>query len=72
MMNSTLFDVRRDHLFLEQELQPVGERLQQAERPDAVGPDAVLHPRRELALQQDEVRARRQDGPQGDGDRQRA
>ena len=36
----------------------VGDRLQQAERPDAVGPDAVLHPGGDLALEQDQVGAR--------------
>ena len=33
----------------------VGNRLQQAVRPDAVRPDARLHARRELALEQRDV-----------------
>ena len=40
----------RDDDFLEQQLHPVGDRLQQAERPDAVRADAHLHLADHLAL----------------------
>ena len=66
-----LVDVLRAVVFLQDELQPVRQRLAEAEHvlvlqhgmmpkpePDAVGADAVLHPRRDLALQQDQVRHR--------------
>ena len=69
-----LVDVLGPVVFLEDELQPVGQRLAEAEhvlvleerddaeaQPDAVGADAVLHPRGDLALQQDQVRDRAED-----------
>ena len=40
----------RDDRLLEQQLEAVGERLQQAERADDVGPLAQLHRRQDLAL----------------------
>ena len=43
-----LVDVAGDDVFLEQELEPVGDRLQQPARPDAVGADAVLHVRAQI------------------------
>ncbi len=52
-----LVDVRRDHFLLEEELAAVRERLEQPARPDAVRPDAVLHPRGEFSLAESEVRA---------------
>ena len=58
-MNSTLSTCAGIDVFLEQELEPVGQRLQQPERPDAVRPDAVLHPGRDLPLGQHQVHARR-------------
>ena len=36
----------RNEVFLKYELQQIGERLQDAPRPDAVGPDAALDPPR--------------------------
>ena len=58
-------------VFLQDELQPVGQRLAEAEHllvlqerddaeaeADAVGADAVLHPRGDLPLEQDQVRHR--------------
>ena len=51
-----LVDVRRDDVFLEEELDAVGDRLKQAPRPDAVGADPVLHLGRDLALGQDQIR----------------
>ena len=49
-------------VFLEEELDAVGERLQQAEGADARGTPAVLHAAEDLALQQHRVG----DGHQGD------
>ena len=57
-----LVDVGRRVLFLEDELQAVGQRLAEAEQldlrqrnADAIGPEAVLHPGGDPALEQHEV-----------------
>ena len=47
--------VRREDDFLEEQLHPVGDRLQQPRRADAVRPQADLHPSDELALPQRQV-----------------
>ncbi len=47
-------------VFLEEELDAVGERLQQAEGADAEGSPAVLDAAEDLALKQDRVGDRRQ------------
>ena len=56
-MNSTLIDVRRRVVFLEDEFQAVGQRLAQAEHADlrernadAIRPSAILHPGGDPAL----------------------
>ena len=43
-MNSAAVGRGREGLFLHEVLDPVGDRLQQPARPDAVGAAAVLHP----------------------------
>ena len=57
----------RDDDLLEQHLQHVGERLQQSERADAIGPDAHLHPADYLPLGVGQVRDG-QDQRNGDHD----
>ena len=52
-----LVDVRRDHLFLEEEFPAVGEGLKQPAGADAIGADPVLHPRGKLSLREREIRA---------------
>src|SRR5262249_52233617 len=52
-----LVNVAGDDLFLEEEFQAVGDRLEQAKGADAVGADAVLHVGGELALDVDQVGA---------------
>src|SRR5580704_4951978 len=52
--------MRLSQIFFEDELDAVGERLQQAERSDARGTPAVLNVRRNLALQPDAISHRRQ------------
>ena len=56
------------HVFLEEELDAVGERLQQAERADARGAPAVLHAAEHFALEQHGVghRGERDDEDHGD------
>ena len=54
-----LVDVGRRVLFLEDELQTVGQRLQQSQRPDAVGPQPILHPSGDPALEQHQIGRRR-------------
>ena len=49
-------DVRRRDVFLEQELDAVGQRLQQAKWADPRGPPAILHVADDLALQPHGVR----------------
>jgi hypothetical protein len=44
---------RGDVLFTQQ-LDHIGQRLQQTERPYTIRPDAILHPRREFALNPDQ------------------
>ena len=55
-------------VFLEEELDAVGERLQQAEGADAAGSPAVLHAAEDLALQQHGVGDRRERDDEHDGD----
>ena len=50
-----LVDVAGDDVLLEEHLAAVGDRLEQAERADAVRPEAVLHPRRDPPFEQDQV-----------------
>ena len=50
-----LVDVGRRVFFLEDELQTVGQRLQQSQRPDAVRPQPVLHPGGDPALEQHQI-----------------
>src|SRR5207244_10922573 len=57
---------RNDDL-LEDELEDVGERLQQPERPHAIGPDTDLHPADDLALRERQIR-NREDQRHDDGD----
>ena len=45
----------RNQVFLQHQLHAVGDRLQQAVRPDAVRADARLQARRELPLEQRDV-----------------
>ena len=47
--------VARDQVFLGDQLDRVGDRLEQAQRPDPVGPDPVLKPRGHLPLEPDHV-----------------
>ena len=61
-------DGERHHVFLEEELDAVGERLQQAEGADARGSPAVLHAAEDFALQQHRVGDGRQRDDQHDGD----
>ena len=54
-----------DDVFLEQELQSIGDRLEPAVRaPDLVRPDAGLEPRRELPLEEGEVGREEEDAVQ--------
>ncbi len=55
-------------VFLEEELDAVGERLQQAEGADARGSPAVLHAAEDLALEQHGVGDRRQGDDEDDDD----
>ena len=55
-------------VFLEEELDAVGERLQQAEGADAGGAPAVLHAAEDLALEQHRVGDRRQRDDEHDDD----
>ncbi len=70
-----LVGARRDDRLLEHELQQVGERLQQAERPDDVGTAAQLHRRPDLAVheqQEGDAEQQRHDHEQAEHhDRQR-
>ena len=50
MMNTSRFGAARDDRLLDQELEPVGEGLQQPERADDVRPLAQLRERQHLAL----------------------
>ncbi len=61
-------DVSGNDVFLEKHLRAIDDRLQQAIRPDAVGPVAVLHVRRDFALDQDHERHRVEDGERNHGD----
>ena len=61
-------DGERHEVFLEEELDAVGERLQQAEGADARGSPAVLHAAEDLALQQHGVGDRRQRDDEHDDD----
>ena len=46
-----------NHIFFQQQLAHVGQRLQQSPQPDAIGAVTILHPRREfLCLKQNAVR----------------
>src|SRR5204863_8206492 len=55
-------DVGGAIVFLEDEFQSIGERLEKAHGPDAIGAKAILHPAGDLAFQQDQVG----DGAEGD------
>ena len=58
---------RRHDVFLERQLQPVGEALQVAAPADPVGADPLLHPGDDLALEDDrEQRQQHQDGEDAD------
>ena len=57
-----------DDLFLEDELESVGDGLEQAPGADAVGADAVLRPGGDLALQQHQIGARALDDAHHDDD----
>ena len=68
-------DVAGGEFFFENEFQPIGQRLTQAEHfdvrqrnADAVGPAAILNPRRHPALQQHQIRRRRQQPADEQGD----
>ena len=52
---NNLIGVARNEVFLGDQLDRVGDRLQQAQRPDPVGPDPVLEPGGHLALEPDHV-----------------
>ncbi len=58
---------RRRHVFLEQEFQPVGQRLQQPMRADVVGAPARLDVRDDFPLKPGEVGQRRHHNKQQDG-----
>ena len=58
----------RHEVFLEEELDAVGQRLQQAERADARGSPAILDAAQDLALEQHRVGDRRQRDDQDDHD----
>ena len=47
--------IPRDQVFLGDQLDRVGDRLEQAQRPNPVGPDPVLEPRGHLPLEPDHV-----------------
>ena len=47
--------MRRDHIFLQQKLDAVCKGLKQSHRADAVRPDTILHPCRQLAFEQNEI-----------------
>ena len=51
-------DVRRDEAFLREQLDDVGERLQQPMRPDAIRAEAKLDVREHLALDPLQIRQR--------------
>src|SRR5207253_8279655 len=57
---------RRGAAGLEEEFQPVGRRLQQSPRPDAVRPRPLLHARLNLPLEQREVGKAGQQGTDHD------
>ncbi len=61
-----LVDVRRREVFLEQELQPVGRRLQQSKRPDPRGSPPILDMAHHFAFQPDRVRDRGEQHDQDD------
>ena len=61
-------DGERHQVFLEEELDAIGERLQQAEGADAGGSPAVLDAAEHLALEQHRVGDRRQRDDEHDGD----
>ena len=46
-----LIDRAGDHVLFENELEPVGDRLQKTGRPNAVGSAAILRPRGDLSLE---------------------
>ena len=50
-----LVHVVRDDVFLEEDLEPVGDRLKHAARTEPIRPDAVLHVGRDLALGVDQI-----------------
>src|SRR6266581_4921056 len=65
--NGIVAKISRHGVLLEDQLETVGERLEPAVRPaDVIGPDARLHPRRELALEQDDVGDEDQDRVEDD------
>ena len=57
-------------ILFEDKLQSIGDRLEQAKRTHSIRTDAILHVGRDLALDQDQVRARAQDGHEDGTDRQ--
>ena len=67
-MKSGRSTARGMQVFLEEELDAVGERLQQAEGADARGSPAVLDAAEDLALQQHRVGDRRQRDDEHDDD----
>src|SRR5262249_46978883 len=63
-----LIDMARNNLLFEQKLDAVGDGLQQTKRSDAVGPDAILHPRTHLAFEQTQIGARPLQHPKREDD----
>src|SRR5579872_367307 len=65
-------DGRGDHVFFEEELGPIDERLQETERSYAAGPPAILNSAHQLALEEHRIGDAHQQHHRYDDDLQQA